>query len=345
MKILMVKLSAIGDVVHTMAALTALRSAFPTAKIDWVVEEAAASLVKGHPDINKVMISRRKKWQQDLKTIDGIKTAFPEIRRFVKELRVEHYDYIIDFQWLFKSALVVALARGKCKMGYDLTQEGSYLFLNRRVTPVSKNNHAVWRYVHLAGVMAGIDFETPEPELPPRDFEAEDLRIRLASAHHPLVAINPMAKWDTKNWLPERFSRLADSLVDRYGAEVMFTGSPEDRAVIDYILDGMHQKAVNLAGATSLADLAEIYRRTDLVISTDTGPMHMAAAVGTPVIALFGPTAPWRTGPYGKRHMVVRTGLNCSPCFKKKCRTQECMTNLDVDMVLKAVDRKLKLTT
>jgi len=135
----------------------------------------------------------------------------------------------------------------------------------------------------------------------------------------PLVAVNPMAKWKTKLWSDMKFSRLADQLIEQYGASVVFTGGPEDREAVQGILSGMKRSAVNFAGKTSLKMLAALYEKTDFLVTTDTGPMHLAAAVGIPVVAIFGPTAPWRTGPFGSGHQVIRAGLKCSPCFKRQC--------------------------
>jgi lipopolysaccharide heptosyltransferase II len=159
-------------------------------------------------------------------------------------------------------------------------------------------------------------------------------------ASKPLVAINPVAKWETKLWSQASFARLADRLIDRCGARVVFTGIGQDRPVIAGILSRMAFPAVSLAGETSLKTLAALYRRCRLLISTDTGPMHLGCAVGTPVIALFGPTAPWRTGPYGERHRVIRTGIACSPCFKRTCPigTGECMRQISAVRVFEATE-------
>jgi heptosyltransferase I len=156
-----------------------------------------------------------------------------------------------------------------------------------------------------------------------------------------LVAIHPMTLWPTKLWENERFGQVADQLVEK-GFRVAFTGGPGDRQAIDAICARMTHPAIRLEGRTSLKTLAAIHRLASVVLSTDTGPMHIAAAVGTPVVALFGPTAPWRTGPYGREHTVLRVGLDCSPCFRRRCLTARyeemaCMRRLTVDQVVEAV--------
>ena len=153
------------------------------------------------------------------------------------------------------------------------------------------------------------------------------------------MAVNPVALWETKLWMEDRFAALADRLVKEQAVDVVFTGGPTDRSVIDGILTRMAMPAANLAGRTSLPVLAAIYRRAALLVTTDTGPMHLAAAVGTPVVALFGPTAPWRTGPFGEGHRVIRTAPPCSPCFKRRCDEHRCrcMKDISVERVHDAV--------
>jgi heptosyltransferase I len=154
-----------------------------------------------------------------------------------------------------------------------------------------------------------------------------------------LVAINPVALWETKLWLNDRFAALADRLVRAHDLDVVFTGGPGDRETIADIRAKMTEKAADFSGRTTLTMLAALYQQAALLVTTDTGPMHLAAAVDTRVVALFGPTAPWRTGPFGKGHTVIRTAPPCSPCFKRQCDVHQCrcMRDITVEMVLSAV--------
>ena len=152
-----------------------------------------------------------------------------------------------------------------------------------------------------------------------------------------LVAINPIAKWDTKLWESERFGVLADRLRESLDCDIVFTGGPEDRSVIEEISRSMKRRPVNLAGRTGLKDLACFYAHCRLLVTTDTGPMHMAAAMGCPTVALFGPTAPWRTGPYGPGHKVITADVECRPCFRKKCDEMTCMKEISVNRVYEGV--------
>jgi 3-deoxy-D-manno-octulosonic-acid transferase/heptosyltransferase-1 len=345
MKILIVKLSAIGDVIHTLPALCALRRHWPAAQIDWVVEEAAADLVVGHPDLDRVMVSRRKAWIRDLKDRFRRKAAVAEIKRFIGELRHTRYDLILDFQALLKSALVVAAARGRRKVGFGPGlehMEHSYHVLTERIRPPSMEVHALTRnlmMVQALGVpVSAVDYRLP---VTGADRTAVDRLLRSGGFDdtRPLMAINPVAQWPTKLWPENRFALLADELATRYDASVVFTGGGGDRRVVERIIGAMKQPALDLSGRTSLKQLAALYQRARLVVSTDTGPMHLAAAIGTPVVALFGPTAPWRTGPFGPGHQIVRAPAPCAPCFKRRCDIGGCMDRISVERVLAAVEK------
>lgn len=347
MNILIVKLSAIGDVIHTLPALNAIRRHDPEGCITWLVEEDAAPLIENHEALDRVLVSKRKRWIKGLVSASGLKNI-KEAYRFLKTLRDTRYDLVIDFQGLFKSGIMAGLARGKRKAGFGRGMdhmEYSYFFLNERVPAVAMDHHALLRSMMLLNAL-GIPAYEIEFKIPIRDRDRHLVEERLmkhgVKGDRPLVAVNPMAKWETKLWSNDKFANLADILIGQFGADVVFTGSPGDRKTIQHIMSAMKEKAVNLAGETTLINLAALYKKADALVSTDTGPMHLAAAVGTPVVALLGPTAPWRTGPFGSGHQIIRTGIKCSPCYKRKCDTRECMERISVRNVLDGV-RKLEI--
>ena len=343
-KILIVKLSAIGDVIQTLPMMEALKNQYPQAQIDWLVEEDASDLLVGHPALNRVIVSRRKSWQKRLFQKSHFWATCSEIKKFVRELRSVHYDWVIDNHGIFKSGIMVALSRGRRKIGFKpfpgIADEGNYLFTNERYQPLPMDRHALERYLDL---IAQVGVSVKEPDLKfsvpaGARYKAEKVLREQGLTSSPLVIIHPMAKWPTKQWPLGNFARLADNLMAQ-GASLVFTGSPDDREAVHSILGQIQnqQRMVNLAGKTDLKELAGVFSLADLVLAPDTGPMHLAAAVHAPLIALFGPTAPWRTGPYGNNHVILRKSLACSPCFKKKCATTECMNSLTVEEVLKAV--------
>lgn len=340
MNILIVKLSAIGDVIHTLPSLAALRKLYPDAHITWVVEEAAADIIKNHPCLDRVLVSRRKSWLENFRN-GKIRRSLREIRTFFQELRQQPYDLVIDFHGLFKSALIALLSGGKRKLGYDSLQELSGLFYNEKI-PEDMNKHAVDRYLDFPRYL-GASLDRPEFSLPANNA-AETMIQSVLEKHHlenkKFIAVNPVAYWETKLWDYGKFALLADAIKTKLNVDVIFTGS--EKRSIEKIIALMKSEAVNLGGKTSLPELAYLYKKAQLVITTDSGPMHLAAAVRTPVIALFGPTDPQRTGPYGKDHTIIRTELPCSPCFLKHCRTKKCMLEISPEQVFSVVEERLK---
>jgi heptosyltransferase-1 len=349
--ILIVKLSAVGDVIHTLPSLAALRRCYPDADITWVVEEAAADLLAGHPDLDRVIVSGRKRWINELRR-GRVIAPLREIILFIRDLRRRRYDLVIDFHGLLKSAVIVLLSGGKRKLGYDSQQELSGLFYNEKI-PEDMGKHAVDRYLdfvrHVAGksgaacLAATPEFRIAIGEKEKRRAEAllneQAAGYSLGKDRPRFVAVNPVAFWETKLWEEEKFAGLCDRLREELGIGIVLTGG--ESAPLERICRKMRTKAVNLGGRTTLRELACIYREAALLVTTDSGPMHLAAAVGTPVVALFGPTDPARTGPCGPGHRIIRKGLSCSPCFRKRCETPRCMTDISAEEVFTAVKEML----
>ena len=205
--------------------------------------------------------------------------------------------------------------------------------------------HAVEKYLKAAEFL-GCDRTSWRGDIPIRETDKKTIEKFFHDngiEGKVLVAINPIAKWATKLWESDKFSALADRLQKELSCKLVFTGSRQDREEVSRIIQGMDEAPLNLTGQTNLKELAYLYSRCQLLISTDTGPMHLGAAMGCPVVALFGPTAPWRTGPYGQGHTVIRQEMACSPCLKKKCEDLRCMRDITVDRVFRAVEQKLDL--
>ena len=339
MKILFIKLSAIGDVVQTLPALEAIKKLYPDSEITWVVEEAAAGILESHPLIDRLLVSRRRAWLRMLRNPFKAVRGIRDIISFIRDLRSASYDIAIDFQGLSKSGVLIGLAHAKRKIGFEKTRELSYLFLNERLPAYDIEKHALERYLDVVRYL-GANEPSSSCTLP-IEREISAIRKKIEGMHsqgRPLVVMNPVARWRTKLWLERNFADLADRLVKEKKAVVIFTGSPEDRIVNERIISLMSETAMNWAGETTLKELAALASLSALFITTDTGPMHLAAAAGAKVLALFGPTAPWRTGPYGPAHIVVRTGLACSPCFKRKCDIGvRCMEEITVEEVMRQI--------
>jgi heptosyltransferase-1 len=330
-RILLVKLSSFGDVLHALPTLEALREAFPEAHITWLVEEAYAPLLAGHPALNEVWPVPRVRPGRQV----GRKEVL-HLLRLLRRVRASHFDLVIDLQGLLKSAFWVALAKAPRKVGYDRTREFSYLALTEKIPPSDPEAHAVWRYLQVARYLGA------PPTLPRfRLGLYPALPEPLAALGRPLVVLHPGARWPTKLWPAASWAQLADWLIREKGLAVVITGSAGDGEMAAQITAHMEEKALNLAGRTSLGELAGIMQKARLAVTADTGPMHLTAALGTKVVAIFGPTSPARTGPFGAGHRVVRLGLDCSPCFKRRCPEPRCLTDLTPEVVQAAVEKSL----
>lgn len=354
-RILIIRLSAIGDVIHALPVAYALKKEYPQAELTWVVEEKAKDLVIGNPYLKHVILLPKTRWREGFKRekISTLRT----IRGFFKRLKRYDFHVALDLHGLFKSAITGYLSGANRRIGPADGREGSTLFYQEKLpVPARGELHQVERNLFLAQGESRESREGREG----REGREIDYGIRISREERrevesllterglltdqPLIAINPFTTWVSKDWFIESWARVGDSLIGELGSRVIFTGGGEDRERIEEILALMQREAFNLAGCTSLKELAELYKRVDLFLGGDTGPMHLAAAMETKVIALFGPTNPVTHGPYGERHTLLQADLDCIPCWKKRCPSKrECMREIQVDHVLEAVERHIDL--
>ncbi len=335
-RVLLIKPSAMGDVVHTLPVAATLRRRYPDLELDWLVEEEAADLVRGHPAISEVVVSGRRRWRRQLWPPGRLRSMLREVRALTGRLRGRRYDAVLDLQGLFKSALYVLATRAPVRVGFAEAREGATWVLTHRVTAPPQPVHAVERYLALA---AAVDAREPV-----RDFQialgpevAAEAASRITGVPRPRVVLHPAARWRTKLWEPEKWRELAAALLAQ-GCGVIVTGGREDAAQVGAIARGLDPPPLLLAGRLTLKELAAVLRNVDLMITVDSGPMHVASAMGTPVVALFGPTDPLRTGPLGPA-TVLRRPLPCSPCLSRRCRIPDrfrCTREIQVPEVLEA---------
>jgi len=340
MNILIIRLSAIGDVVHALSVIAPLKKHFPDCKITWVIEEEAADMLKRYPGIDRIIVSRRKRWIRQLRGGQFMK-AIRQGTAFIKTLRSDEYDLVLDFQGLFKSGIIAFLSKAKRKIGYKNAREGSTLFYSEKAPATDFNDHAVKRHFVLIKHLGILNTEVSyAPLFDKNDEDAVNAALVSVKADRqkPLVTIHPAAMWKTKIWPKNKAAALCDRLTDELNCQVVLAGSYAEESYLAEIISMAKSDAKNLAGKTKLGELACLISISDLMVSMDSGPMHIACAVKTPVVAIMGPTAPWRTGPFGENFSVVRNELPCSPCFKKaKCPLEhhKCMQDISVEEVFK----------
>jgi heptosyltransferase-1 len=339
-RILLIKPSALGDVVHALPVVATLKRRYPEIPLDWLIEEEAAPLVEGHPAVAEFVVSGRRRWQRQFRRPATVPGALREILAFTRSIR-RRYDAVLDLQGLLKSALYVLSAHAPIRVGLADGREGATWVLTHRVPVPPQPIHAVARYLALAAAVDAAevvrDFTIP---LAPKDLDAA--KGALAGLPRPVVVLHAAARWPTKLWENTRWRALAAALGEA-GAGVVLTGAAADAAMATAIGEGLAPAPRSLAGRVSLKELAAVLRSADLMITVDSGPMHIAAAVGTPVLALFGATDPARTGPVGLGR-VLRHALPCSPCLQRRCvitDTLRCMRELEVSEVMNAAREML----
>ncbi|MGQ9630634.1 MAG: lipopolysaccharide heptosyltransferase II [bacterium] len=329
-RILVIKLSSIGDVVLVTPALRHLRRAYPKAKISFLVEREASDIVRHNPNLDELIIFDRTEF--DLR-------GFARIARHLRDAR---FDLAIDFQGLARSALFVYLSGARYRVG--LGRWPGYF----RNIPHDRGRvrHAVVSYREVIRSMNIIPEGRDELELhigPEERARGDRLWKESGLEGDRGVAIlNPGAKWETKRWPTENFISLGRRLKEE-GYGVALIGSEQDLPTANRIAEEL-RNAANFAGRATLGETAAIISRGDVFITGDTGPMHIAMAVGTPVVALFGPTDPARTGPWGEHYAVVRSNSPCPPCLRRRCplKTLECMRGIDVEAVYEKAEDFLK---
>ncbi|MFO7870713.1 MAG: glycosyltransferase family 9 protein [Kiritimatiellia bacterium] len=312
MRILIVKLSSLGDIFHALPAVHSLKTG-TGASIDWVAGAEYVEIVNCFNDVSNVISFPRKGF-------------FRKFREFRADLRKNSYDYVIDLQGLFKSGVVTFLARGNRKAGPSFHREFSRIFYKETAGARDKNRHAVEECLEVAVETGGKRIEPVFPVTFPESKIAPE---------RPAVAILSGARWPTKIWPAGRFAEAAKRLMRENGADIYLLGGKDDVDICRSVAGKLGGKAHNLCGKTSLCELGGILKEMDLLIANDSGPVHMSAAVGTPVLAVFGPTDPRRTGPYGKGHRVITGDTVCRPCFKRRCSKArlQCMESITAEEV------------
>ncbi len=324
-KILVVKPSSLGDVVHSLPFLNAMKRCFPTAEIHWVIAKGLEGLLEGHPMIDKLIIINKDLW----KNISKAGNTLKEILELYKQLRHEKYDLVVDLQGLLRSGLITGATHAPLRIGFSEAREGSRFFYTNIVRG-NRDIHAVDRYMKIAEAL-GCDAHDMVFSFPLSDNAGNETG-KLANLG-PYAVLVPGARWKTKIWPAKSFGKVASMLPLRS----VIIGASTDRALADEVVSHSGGKAVSMAGETSLRELTEIMRAAEVVITNDSGPMHIATALNVPVVAIFGPTSPVKTGPYGKGHVVLQSQTDCVPCFKRECSDIRCMKEITPDTVYQEV--------
>ena len=339
-KILIVQPSRLGDVIFALPAVCAIRKRYPNAYIAWAVDERCAQLIEDHSTIDKLFVFNRSK------------ASIGYVLNYRKLLRAENFDLSIDFHGLFKSAFLVCLAGAKFKLASSSTRgmkELSWVF-SKEIKPEVKNSHCVVRHLAVAKYLdchldnnAEYGLNLNEDALKSASEILKNCGVDLAK---PFVVLFVGGGWISRRWPKERFAKLCDEINNNSIAQVVLIGGKEggacEKGLNEKIIAISKTKIFDTTGLLSLKQLMAVLSKAVAFVGNEAGPMHIARALGTPSVAIIGPTDPNRTGPYGKKIIIVRKSISCQPCRNRKCKNIECMRLIEVDDVLLALKKALK---
>jgi heptosyltransferase I len=314
-KILIVKPSALGDIVHTLPILALLRKRFPKSHIAWLVAQPFAGLIDGHPMLNQLIRFQR-----------GGESPAMAFMSLLRELGELNFDLVVDLQGLARSAMLTFATGARLRVGFRSAREFAPLAYTHKIDSRGDERHAVERYLDVA---EALDCGRGPIEFP---FVIDRSRVesQISSSQRTAVLL-PGTNWETKKWPVSHYARLSELLVAD-GYRVIVAGAKDAVPLAKQI-----PTAIDLTNQTTLPQLVALLERADIVIANDSGPMHIAAALGRPLVTIFGPTTPVRTGPFDRMDTVIRLNIACSPCYSRRCSHTSCMNWLTPEMVMRQV--------
>lgn len=332
--ICIIKPSSLGDIVHSLPILPALRRLFPLARLSWVVNAPFRSLLDGHPHLDRVIAFERGGWHLSPRGALGM-------LRVCNQLFQQKFDLAIDLQGLLRSGLMTAATRAPVRVGISNAREGARFCYTHLVDASRLELHAVDRICRVVAALGLVDFE-PSFHIPTSAHERRWAAESLTLVPRPRLVFNLGARWLTKRWPPEHFAELARRAVSEFGAGLIAVGSSSDRPLVaDFRSHLGTLPLLDLSGQTSLLQVAALAEQSDLFISNDTGPLHLAAAAGASVVGIYTCTNPRLTGPYGPRAIAVESCVWCAASLRKSCDRLECFSELSADRVWPVVRSRL----
>jgi len=343
-KVLFIRLSSLGDLILTLPTLKAIKERYPHAYIAWLVQGSLQDVLRGNPYLDEIisvdLLSVTDKYATPKTWFRGGIRFFRNLGKAYCVFQQKGFDVVLEFQALFKSGIFAFLNRGAQRYGFKNAKELSHLFLNRPIFVRDKSRHAVENYLQFARYFGCCAEEVGFPIYIPPEDEAYIDRLLLQEGVRPgdfAIFVSATARWRSKFWEKEAFARLADELVRRYGAKIIFSGLPSEVGYLQGIREMMHEDAVIVAGKTNIKQFFALMKRCQLFVGVDGGAMHAAVAFGVPVVALFGPSNPRWIGPFGQERGIVKVDIPCAPCNKRDCSHKSCMRRITPEMVLEKV--------
>jgi heptosyltransferase-1 len=339
--ILIMKPSALGDIVLALPALAALRKSYPNAKISWLVRPEFAPLLENHPYINEIILFDRKHLGKALSNTK----AFGSLFSLIKQLRQEKYDAIFDFQGLFRTAFLAWLSGCKKRYGIANAREMAHIFYTDKIEHDLDCIHLVDFYLKMVKA-AGATSEKAEFLIPSNPTDVDSVKKLLQKNNiepNKYIVFIPGSAHESKCWPAERFAQLADRISSQYNFPIVAAGSNSEKNKAEEINSLEKTKIINLAGQTSLKELVELLRLAKLVVSNDTGPGHIASALGTPLVIMYSWSNPARIAPYGRPECMAARDPYTRGMEIKSTNPNHSITNITVEEVFKKASEQLNL--
>ncbi|HVA72817.1 MAG TPA: glycosyltransferase family 9 protein [Candidatus Limnocylindrales bacterium] len=327
-RFLILRMGALGDIIHTLPAVAALRETFPRAEIHWLADRKWLPILDGNPDVTSVMAIDRNDWRS--------------VMASVRQLRAAHCTTALDFQSLYRSAILARLSGAPRRIGFDARyarEAGAAFFYTSTVMP--QRAHKVEHNLELVESIGARPAEIRFPLQIAPDAQARVDQILTESTVKEFFVVSPGGGWGSKCWPAERYGALCRALTERYGWRAVISFGPGERGLAETVQReaGSPQPLVELF---TLAQLMALLRRAKLLVAGDTGPLHLASALGTPVVGLYGPTDPARNGPFSHRDIVVRNASPEETTYRREKAPAASMLSITVEQALDAVARRLR---
>ena len=326
-RILLILHGSIGDVTRALPLANLIHRGFPKATLAWAVEPPSLPLVENHPAVDEIILFDRPHW-------------WNQLGPFLRKVRAGRFDWVLDLQRHLKSGIISRWSGAPNRLGFHRLdcKEFNWIFNNRHLPAlgngISKFNH----YLKFAEYL-GLVPNRVEWQLSLTIAEQASVARRLANVRGGFAALFVGSRWESKGWFPAQISSCASLIQERYGLGIVLLGSEADAALAAEVEVACRQGITNLVGRTSLKEAVGIIARAKVAVGPDTGLMHIAAAVGTPVVSLWGATSPSRTGPYGFEELVIQGTADCSPCYRKRCPIgRVCMQSIEVETIMAKVE-------
>lgn len=320
-RVVLIKPSALGDIAHSLPVLSALRRRYPAAHLAWVVNKIYEPILRNHPDLDEIVPFDRGMTKR------GWFSGVAGFWLFLRELRGKSFDLAVDLQGLLRTGLMARATGAATRLGLASAREGSRWCYTHVLPDDADRMHAIDRYWMVAEAIGAGD-------LGKRFSLAIDpaakawAQAQLAPLPRPWIAVGVGARWLTKRWPPEHFAALTNQAIAAFGGSAVFVGTPDETRLAESAASAVVGPKLNVAGKTSLPQLAAILGEVDVMLGNDTGPLHLAVALGRPVVAPFTCTRVRRTGPYGPEHRALETTVWCAGSYRKTCDRLECMGEL-----------------